>query len=415
MNITIIVTGSIAAYKAAELTSRLIKDGHAIQIVMTEGALKFVGVTTFETLSNQPVYTDLWAARERTAHIALRRWTDLYICYPATANRINQFAAGLAPDLVGAVYLANNAEKPFWIAPAMNTYMLNHPATQAALKTLSGWGCRIIPGEDGRLACGDFGSGRLAEPSVVLALVRAEVRRLNRLKLYGSDEQSPRLLVTGGAMSERIDAVRTLENTSSGRTASSIARAFLDAGWQVDYLHHMKAELEGSEGANLHSYTSFDDLSKAIKNQLSTNNYTAIIHAAAVADFKVADVEAAARTKVDSGDKLVLELVKTPKLIATLRSESKGKPVIVAFKLTVGQDEKTALAIAQRFLDKNYADVVVHNDIADVNAKTHEFSLLQTGTAKVIHGKTNTELAGLLLETISKKQSLSGFKEETDV
>ncbi len=165
--ILLCVTGSISCYKAAELASLLTKNGNEVKVAATEDALRFVGKATFEGLVKNKLYTDLWSNDEDSiAHITLgQKWPDAIIVYPASADTINKFAAGIADNLLGAIFLANNFSKPFAIAPAMNSNMLLHPATQRSLKTLKEWGAKILEGKSGHLACGDDGVGRLAEPA----------------------------------------------------------------------------------------------------------------------------------------------------------------------------------------------------------------------------------------------------------
>ncbi len=425
MNICLILSGSIAAYKACELASLLVKAGHTVQTVATEAALRFVGEASLEGLTDRAVYTDLWARRESKTHISLRKWLDLFVFYPATANRINELATGLAPDLIGATFLANNFEKPFWIAPAMNTNMLRHPATQAALARLEAWGCRIIPGDDGRLACGDVGEGRLAEARTVFGLIQNFAREVLGMPSSGQAGElvrspGPRLLLSGGAMTEKIDGVRAITNTSSGRTAAGIARTFLERGWMVDFLHHGSADLEQcqewllSTRLNLIEYGSFTEFEDRLNACLRSGPYTAVIHAAAISDYRVGRVAALAGpdlgqnpAKLESGQPLQVELLPNPKLLLRLRPESQGKPVIVAFKLTVGGNENEGQAKAQAFIDHNQADLVVWNDMGLLSGRhgtavNHPFVVFgRAGFRR--RGSNNQELALALFEAVSEK------------
>ncbi|MFV2072513.1 MAG: flavoprotein [Thermoanaerobaculales bacterium] len=166
------VSGSIAAFKAAALASLLVDGGFEVQCVTTGGAVRFIGESTLEGLTGRPVFSDLFEPGRALDHISLVDWADLMLLYPATANRITRLAAGLADDLVGALFLANNFRKPYWIAPAMNSNMFAHPAVSEALATVESWGCRILPTGQGRLACGTVGFGRLLEPEETLTLVQ---------------------------------------------------------------------------------------------------------------------------------------------------------------------------------------------------------------------------------------------------
>lgn len=164
------LTGSIACYKACTCISRLTQAGVKVQTVATPAALKFVGPATLEALSGTPVFSDMWESGRALDHIDCAREADLAIVCPATANTLNKFAAGIADDLVGSLFLAwEHGKKPWLVAPAMNTLMYLHPATQASLAKLRSWGVQVIEPESGMLACGETGAGRLSEPEVVTA------------------------------------------------------------------------------------------------------------------------------------------------------------------------------------------------------------------------------------------------------
>jgi phosphopantothenoylcysteine decarboxylase len=169
--IVLIVSGSIAAFKAAALASRLVQDGHEVQTVLSTGGARFVGAATFEGITGKPVLGDLWEHGRAMDHIDLVDWAELLLVYPASANTITRLRAGIADDLTGCLFLANNFRKPWWIAPAMNSHMFGHPAVTDALGVLEGWGCRILPTDEGRMACGTTGAGRLLEPEAVEKLI----------------------------------------------------------------------------------------------------------------------------------------------------------------------------------------------------------------------------------------------------
>ena len=166
------MTGSIAAFKAASLASLLVDAGFEVQSVMSDGAKHFIGESTFEGLTGRPVLRDVFERGRAHDHINLVDWADLLLLYPASANHLSRLRHGLADDLIGCLFLANNFRKPFWIAPAMNSNMLAHPAVTEALGTLESWGCRVLPTGEGRLACGEVGMGRLLEPERVFDLIR---------------------------------------------------------------------------------------------------------------------------------------------------------------------------------------------------------------------------------------------------
>lgn len=179
-NILLYASGSISCYKSCALISLLTKKGHDVKVIASRDALKFVGKASFEGLSHNPLNTDVFEYPESEgaiSHITLsQKWADLIICYPASADSINKLAAGIADNLMGQVFLANNFQKPFLIAPAMNENMFKHPATQEALKKLEGWGSVILPCGEGHLACGTDGTGRLLEPDEALKFIEENLK-----------------------------------------------------------------------------------------------------------------------------------------------------------------------------------------------------------------------------------------------
>jgi phosphopantothenoylcysteine decarboxylase/phosphopantothenate--cysteine ligase len=169
------ITGSIATFMAAALASQLVQDGSEVQCVTSAGARKFIGEATLEGLTGRAVLEDMFERGRAFDHISLVDWADLLLVYPATANHITRLRAGLADDLIGCLFLANNFRKPYWIAPAMNSNMFDHPAVAEAVETLESWGCRILPTGEGRMACGTVGFGRLLEPEQVATLIGQEI------------------------------------------------------------------------------------------------------------------------------------------------------------------------------------------------------------------------------------------------
>lgn len=168
-NFLVIFTGSIAAYKGCEVVSRLVQRGHRVRCAATPSALKFIGPATLEGLTGSPVLSDAFAPGSALEHIGLTRWADAVLVCPATANTLNRFAAGLADDLPGALFLAHDRTKPWIVAPAMNPAMWSHPATAASVEKLRKWGVHFIAPDAGRTACGETGEGRLAEPDAIVA------------------------------------------------------------------------------------------------------------------------------------------------------------------------------------------------------------------------------------------------------
>lgn len=352
--IGLIVSGSIAAYKAADVASRLVQSGREVRVVLTEAGARFVGAATFEALTGQPVLTDLFAAGEALEHIQFTRWADLVLVCPASADLLNRFAAGLAGDLAGALFLARDPSKPWLIAPAMNPMMWRHPATQAAVFKLAEWGLRFIPVGSGRTACDEYGEGRLAEPDDIVAAVEAAGAKGTRRL---------RVLVTSGGTSEPLDAVRVLTNTSTGRTGAVIAEHFHRQGHEVTLLRAQTAER--GVAAREETFFTYTDLANALQRLLGEAEFDAVIHAAAVGDFGIEAIRVGEMTiepgggKLDSGAAPTLILRRHRKLLAELRSLSRNPGVrVVAFKLTSGGAPDLQPLAAS-------ADLIVHNDAGE--------------------------------------------------
>lgn len=167
----LMVSGSIAAFKAASLASLMVKNGWELKCISTKAAKLYIGDTALEGLTGYPVLNDMYEAGRALDHITLVDWADEFILYPTSANQIARLRTGLADDLIGALFLANNFRKRWWLAPAMNSNMHDHPAIRESLEILKSWGCRIMPSGEGRLACGTVGYGRLLEPKDALAML----------------------------------------------------------------------------------------------------------------------------------------------------------------------------------------------------------------------------------------------------
>lgn len=170
-NILICISGSISAFKAASLASALKKKGHNIKTVATESALEFIGPAALEGITGEPVLTDMFNPGYEIPHINLPEWADLIVLYPASAATIARLRMGLAEDMISALFLSNNFRKPFWICPAMNVNMFEHPAVQENLEILKKWGAKIVDPDEGVLACGTVGRGRAPEPDAMAAMI----------------------------------------------------------------------------------------------------------------------------------------------------------------------------------------------------------------------------------------------------
>ncbi len=394
-NLLFILTGSIAGFKACEAISQLVQRGHRVRTVATKAALQFIGPATLEGLTGAPVLTELFAPGAALEHINLTRWADAVVVCPATANTINRFAAGLAEDLAGSLFLAHDRSKPFLIAPAMNPAMWAHPATVAAVEKLQEWGVRFLPVGEGRTACGEVGEGRLAEPARIVIAVEASLAKpVRRL----------RVLVTSGGTAEPIDGVRILTNTSTGSTGAGIASHLARCGHDVVLLRARSA-VKADLGVSDETFSSFAELDASLHRVLGEENFDAVIHSAAVSDFGVEAVGTASGTnppgvaKLESGPSPVtVHLRALPKLVDSLRSLSRNPDLkLVAFKLTTNAAATEAVAAVETLLQRTGADFVVHNDLSQrVNGEDFPATIYKWGGGAVQSCATRTELAEAL-------------------
>ncbi|HEY4441846.1 MAG TPA: bifunctional phosphopantothenoylcysteine decarboxylase/phosphopantothenate--cysteine ligase CoaBC, partial [Candidatus Elarobacter sp.] len=289
------VTGGIAAYKAAALASRLVQQGAVLDVVMTESAERFVGAATFAALARRPVYTSLFDSVEEIPHIALAREAEVVAIVPATANTIASIALGLAHDLLTNVVLATRA--PLVIAPAMNTAMLEHEATQQHLATLRARGATIVEPGVGFLAEREHGAGRLADEELLMAAIDAALTRRH-------DLAGERVLITAGPTREPIDPVRFLSNASTGIQGIELAREALARGAEVDLILGPTA-LQPPAAANVVRVTTAREMAAAVQEH--AGNATIAIGAAAVADWRPATRHEHKVKKTDEPQNVALE------------------------------------------------------------------------------------------------------------
>ena len=393
--ILLLVTGSIAAYKACALVSKLTKNGFAVKVAMSAAARKFIGTTSFEALSGQAVAIDTFEEGNALDHIYLIREADLVICAPATGNFINKIAAGIADDLLTTLTLAHDFQKPFLIAPAMNTQMYINPVTQASIKTLTERGFNVLETASGELACHEIGSGKLLESEVIfdeimkaLGIKSSETNTLTK--------NGKKILITSGGCVEQIDNVRAITNTSSGKTGALLADILSANGYEIVLLSakkgiHPKTEIE------THEFTNFNSLQEKLFALLGDNSFDALIHTAAVSDYSVGVVMVnGARidnnTKIPSSNQEIeVKLVKNPKLINQVKAKYPNIKLI-GFKLTNDCDAESVKAAIDKQIAGAHPDLIVHNCLAGISGdkSQHEFNIFddngtQTQTIKGVN------------------------------
>jgi phosphopantothenoylcysteine decarboxylase/phosphopantothenate--cysteine ligase len=349
------VTGGIGAYKAVEVARELQKRGHDVAAIMTRTARKFVGEVTFEAITRRRVITDQFArgANADIEHIALATDISLLLIAPATANVIGKLANGVADDFLTSLYLATRA--PVLLAPAMNTNMLEHPAVQRNMQTLTSRGVHFVDPGEGFLACGWIGKGRLAEPPEIVAAAERLLRPTGSLL-------GRHIVVSAGPTYEDIDPVRYLGNRSSGRMGYAIAGEASRRGAHV-VLVSGPTKLDPPPGVEIERVRSAVEMSRAMAQR--AKGADAVIMAAAVADYT--PEAGAADRKIAKGDApLTLSLVRTPDILAQLgRTRGGGsRPVLVGFAAETGDPRPRA----RQKLAAKHVDLIVANDVSRADA-----------------------------------------------
>lgn len=365
-NILFLISGSIACYKVCSLISKLKQAGHEIKVVLTKSSLNFIGASTIEGLTGHAPYIDMYAQGQAMAHIDLQRWADLIIAAPATANFINRAAAGIADDFATTIFLAHDFQKPFLIAPAMNTKMYQHPTTQKSIQLLNNMGVHVLETASGVLACGETGFGRLLEPELLLNEINHHLNS-NRISTIKNLPEK-HVLITAGGTIEPIDDVRCLTNRSTGKTAATIANHLVAAGFNVTYLHS-KTALLPTASCKMESFESFQDLNSQLTNLLQKNIFDAVIHAAAVSDYSIDKFDG----KLDSSQNdLTLKLKKNPKLIEFIKHFNPTTKLF-GFKLTSTDDSDYINQKIISLFEKSNCDFVIHNSWKNIKNNQHLF------------------------------------------
>nr|WP_204396593.1 bifunctional phosphopantothenoylcysteine decarboxylase/phosphopantothenate--cysteine ligase CoaBC [Agromyces aurantiacus] len=366
MNIVVGITGGIAAYKAVSVVRSLVLAGHDVHVVPTESALRFVGRPTLEAISRNPVHTDLYEGVAEVRHVAIGQAADLIVIAPATANSIAKLAAGLADDLLGNTVLASEA--PVVIAPAMHTEMWNHPATRANVATLRARGVTIVGPAVGQLTGSDSGPGRLEEPDVIVAAALEVADRhaspssgsASEPRPHGRDLAGRRIVVSAGGTREPLDPVRFLGNRSSGKQGVAIAEAAAARGADVTLV---AANLEVGEpgGCRVRAVSTALELREAMVEAAAAADV--VVMAAAVADFRPASVSEAKIKKVDGEERMTLELVRNPDILAELGAAPHDGTLLVGFAAETEPDSERLLELGRGKRRAKGADLLVVNHV----------------------------------------------------
>jgi len=340
------ITGSIAAYKAAILLRLLVKAGAEVKVVMTASAKDFVAPLTYSTLSKNPVYSEFSTADGSwNNHVELANWADFILIAPASANTIAKMANGLCDNLLLATYLS--ASCPVYVAPAMDREMYAHKATLANLEKLRTYKNIIIPAEDGELASGLHGEGRMAEPEHITAFL--EKKNADSLRLKGK-----RALVTAGPTFEAIDPVRFIGNFSSGKMGIAIAEKLASEGAEVTLVHGPIHIENISKNIKSIAVTSAEEMRKACLQVFSKADIT--VMSAAVADFRPTQKATEKIKKVDAG--LTLKLEHTVDILSELGKKKKAGQLLIGFALETNNEQKNA---ADKLKRKNLDAIVLNS------------------------------------------------------
>lgn len=411
MNIVLGVSGGIAAYKAVSLARLFVEAGHELHVVPTADALRFVGQPTWEAISRNPVTTSVHDDVPEVRHVALGQQADLIVVAPATANTLAKMAAGLADDLLGTTMLATAA--PVLVAPAMHTEMWQHPATRHNVAVLRERGIDFVGPENGRLTGSDSGPGRMSEPQAIFerALEMLGGPGATGERRRGSDLAGIRLAVSAGGTREPIDPVRYLGNRSSGRQGVAVAAAAAERGAEVSLIAanidaSVLEEFGGLPGVRVVDVGSTAELETAMRAESLSADI--VIMAAAVADFRVAEVSAGKIRKEDTGGTPpTLSLVENPDVLRGLVEARRDGQLIVGFAAETVQSEEELLERGRRKLARKGCDLLAVNAVSWTQGfESAENSLVVLGANGEVRGRVEgdkRETAEALLDAIVRE------------
>lgn len=384
------VTGSIAAYKIANLASMLVKQHADVHVIMTENAVNFINPITFETLTSNKCLVDTFDRnfQYNVEHVALAKQADLFMVAPASANVIGKIAGGIADDMLTTTIMACKAPK--LIAPAMNTNMFENPIVQDNIRKLEQYGYEIISPATGYLACGDTGAGKLPSEETLFSYIMRELH-------YEKDMAGKKVLVTAGPTIEAIDPVRFLSNHSTGKMGYAIAKCAMERGAEVTLVTG-KTALPLPPFVKVISVVSASDMYEAVKANSGEADY--IIKAAAVADYTPA---LAAEDKIKkSGENMNISLVPTEDILKYLGEHKKPGQVLCGFAM----ETKDLLENAKKKLEKKNADMIVANNLkvegAGFGTDTNVVTLIKRDGVKDLPLLSKEQVAKAVLDELIK-------------
>lgn len=387
------ISGGIAAYKINYLIRDLIKKGAEVQVLMTPSAENFVSKLTLSTLSKRPIYSDFYS-KDGTwnNHVEFALWADLMLIAPCTANTLGKMVHGICDNLVIATYMS--AKCPVFIAPAMDLDMYQHPSTKQNLELAEDFGHFIIPAENGELASGLVGQGRMAEPETISNTIESFFNSSQKTKsLTGKT-----VLITAGPTYEAIDPVRFIGNHSSGKMGFSIAEEAANRGAKVILISGPSSQQIHHQNIEIHRVTSAKEMFEQVFNYYENVDIT--IASAAVADYAPKEI---AKEKIKKNDdSLTIELVKNPDILKTM-GEKKSKQFLVGFALETQNEEENA----KGKLQKKNLDMIVLNSLRDEGAgfknDTNKIKIFTKTDKKEFALKSKDEVAIDILNCIEEQ------------
>lgn len=394
--IIVAISGSIAAYKIPNLVRLLVKAGASVKVIMTQQAAQLVSPLSLATVSKNPVYQNISDNDSWNNHISLAYWADALLIAPLTANTMAHLANGFCNNIIHAIYLA--AKCPIFIAPAMDEDMWQHPATQKNLECLISRGCKYIPVENGELASGIFGDGRMAEPDSIF----------NVLSSYFEPQKkssTKRAIVTAGPTYEMLDPVRFIGNFSSGKMGIALANALLQEGYTVDLICGPGVQnIPEHENILVTHIVSAQELFETVKEKFSQSHIT--VMAAAVADFRPSSKADQKIKKKEGTDEMMINLVKNPDILAHLGQIKRNDQILVGFALESEHELDNALSKLKR----KKADYIALNSLQQEGGvfgkDTNQITLLSKSGSKIAFEKADKSIvAREMISYIIKKNN----------
>ena len=346
--ILLIICGGIAAYKSLEIIRLLKKKGAFVKTILTKNAKKFVTPLSVVSLSQEKVYSDLFDYKNESEmdHISLSRWSDLLLIAPATANTISKLSYGLADDLAATVTLASN--KQVFLAPAMNVRMWEHQSNKDNIKKLKSFGYKLIGPNIGDMACGEYGEGKMSEPSEIINILEDHLKGLKNLK-------KKKALVTAGPTQEFLDPVRYITNRSSGKQGYEIANSLNKNGFDTTLISGPSSQI-ADDGINLIKVKTAEDM---FRETISNLPVDVAVFSAAVGDWKMKKYS---KDKIKKIDNIVINLEKNIDILNNISNHNSLRP-----KLVIGfaaETENVHSSAKKKLLDKN-CDWIIANDVSD--------------------------------------------------